>query len=394
MAKFFSFLLIFVSTGVYSQITFENGYFIDNHNHRFQCLIRNADWRNNPNEFEYKLNEEDEPKKGNLSTVKEFGVLGYSKFIRADTQIDRSSDNLNTLTTAINPIWTEERLFLKVLVEGEATLYYYTEGNLERFFYSIADSLPQQLVYKKYLTKGGAVASNQLFRHQLWKNVSCEGTFTNASDKIRYYKKDLENYFIQYNECTGVSYVVYNFKDKRDLFNLKITPGINYASVAIDHVHGNLFDVDFSPQTSYRLGIEAEFILPFNKNKWGIILEPTYQYFHSEKQVTTRMASINYQSVEFPLGLRYYLFVNDNLKFFVDGYYISSFALNFDSTVNFGTLPLDISNGNSMAFGGGINVKRFSGALRLYSNRKILNLLSVYATDYTRVSMILGFKLL
>ena len=38
----------------YSQIIFENGYFIDESNNRIECLIKNIDWKNNPTEFEYK----------------------------------------------------------------------------------------------------------------------------------------------------------------------------------------------------------------------------------------------------------------------------------------------------------------------------------------------------
>ena len=36
------------------------------------------------------------------------------------------------------------------------------------------------------------------------------------------------------------------------------------------------------------MGIEAEFVLPFNNNnKWSIIAEPTYQYFKADKEVFT-----------------------------------------------------------------------------------------------------------
>lgn len=105
-------ILVLGTTYSYSQIKFEKGYLIDNENHRIECLIKNYDWKNNPVEFDYKLSVQDVLQKGNSFNVREFGIIGISKFIRVDTKIDRSSEELTTLSTQRNPDWSEERLFL------------------------------------------------------------------------------------------------------------------------------------------------------------------------------------------------------------------------------------------------------------------------------------------
>ncbi len=56
----------------YSQIIFENGYFIDESNNKIECLIKNVDWKNNPTEFEYKFSQNDTVHKATFKTVKEF----------------------------------------------------------------------------------------------------------------------------------------------------------------------------------------------------------------------------------------------------------------------------------------------------------------------------------
>ena len=43
----------------YSQVNYEKAYFIDNDNVRTECFIKNKDLYNNPNTFEYKLNQEE-----------------------------------------------------------------------------------------------------------------------------------------------------------------------------------------------------------------------------------------------------------------------------------------------------------------------------------------------
>ena len=71
----------------YSQISFEKGYYINNKNQKINCLIKNNDWMNTPNKFEYKLLEESEVKIGTLKAIKEFGIDRYRKNARFDLKV-------------------------------------------------------------------------------------------------------------------------------------------------------------------------------------------------------------------------------------------------------------------------------------------------------------------
>ena len=146
----FSAVLMFLSIACFSQIVFEKGYFIDESNQRIECLVRNVDWRNNPTEFEYKMSEDSDLLRASIGTVTEFGVDNVSKWVRATVDIDQSGDGLNDLSKERNPVFEEKRVFLKVLIEGKASLFLFREGNLTRFFYRKDDSEIRQLVYKRY----------------------------------------------------------------------------------------------------------------------------------------------------------------------------------------------------------------------------------------------------
>lgn len=145
-------LLFFMilSSQCFSQISFESGFFIDNSNQRINCWIKNVDWRNNPSQFNYKLKKSGEVREGTIALVKEFGINNISKHIRHTINIDRSSENVNKLSKEKSPLYNEEKLFLKVLVEGEASLYLYRDGNLKRFFYDSENKNTEQLVFKSY----------------------------------------------------------------------------------------------------------------------------------------------------------------------------------------------------------------------------------------------------
>lgn len=144
-------LTIILTTHCFSQISFESGYYIDNSNQKIKCLIKNIDWKNNPTQFKYKLTKTSDAKEITIKSVKEFGIDNVSKYIRCSVNIDKSSEYLNKLSNDKEPLFNEEELFLKVLIEGEASLYHYSEdGNLKRFFYDTQNTNIKQLIFKSY----------------------------------------------------------------------------------------------------------------------------------------------------------------------------------------------------------------------------------------------------
>jgi hypothetical protein len=404
-----SILLTFITLHLFGQINFENGYIIDNNNKRVECLIKNTDWKNNPSEFEYKLTSDGITEKGSLSTVKEFGVTGFSKYVRADLKIDLSSYDVNKLSKTRDPEWSQEKLFLKVLVEGEAKLYYYENSGLIRFFYSTStDTVVNQLVYKEYFEQKNkdfveefVISVNNKFHQQLWVNVKCPNTSAADIEKIAYRKSDLVKYFQNYNACSGNTNIVFENKKGNDSFHLKISPGLNYSYLSVINTYDQKYSTHFENQLNFRIGLEAEFLLPFNKNKWGILFEPTFQYFSNEVQKTNYNFIIDLNTIEFPIGLRHYFFLNKGIKLFADLIFIPSYGCYFNSTferqyTTSSILPtyLEIKPSHSFAFGGGLGYKKLSAELRYYTNRNLLNNYASWYTDYQRLSLILGFTIL
>ena len=308
----------------YSQISFENGYYIDNDNQKINCLIKNLDWEKNPTEFKYKLSENSELNEKTIKSVKEFGINNASKYVRSSVKIDRSSNDDNELDNERRPTFKEEELFLKVLVEGKSTLYSYVDNRLIRYFYSIEKSNIEQLVFKRYITPEYNFGTNNRFRNQLWKNLKCSDIKINRVEKLEYRKSDLVNFFVAYNSCNNQEYTNFEEKQKKDLFNLTIRPRLNSSSF-----ESRLSNTNVNSGIDLAIGIEAEFILPFNNNKWSFIIEPTYQSFKIEKSTNGNLEDvINYSTVEISAGLRHYFFLNDNSKIFINTSLIYDLRLN------------------------------------------------------------------
>jgi len=399
MKKQLLFILITIlGLNCYSQISFEKGYYIDNNNQKIDCLIKNIDWENSPAEFKYKLSANSEPKKASLESVKEFGIYNISKYIRNTVNIDRSSPDISKMSTVRRPVFEKEQLFLKVLVEGKTNLYQYKQGKLVRFFYNMDSSNIEQLVYKSYRTPDNKIGKNYEYKQQLWNYLKCPNFKLKKVENLDYEKNELINFFVEYNKCINQEYISYEKKQKKDLFNLSIRPGLNSSTLSIHNTISSYGNTDFDNELAFRFGIEGEFVLPFNKNKWAMIIEPTYQYFKSETEFATLNVKAVYKSIELPVGVRHYFFLNDNSKLFVDGSFIFGsfiFQLIDNSVISIGSNDLEIVTGNNAAFGLGYKYNdRYSLELRYLTSRNILRAYSFWRSDYnTTLSVIFGYSL-
>ena len=210
----FAAFLVIISVKSFSQIVFEDGYFINESNQKINCLIKNTDSKNNPTEFNYKILPDGEIKEADIKNIKEFGITGFSKYIRAKVNMDRSSNEINNLSSHRNPIFQEETLFLKVIIEGKVSFYHYEERNLTRFFYSINDSEITQLIFKQYLLND-KIATNNYFKQQLLNDFGSQGISLQDIKYIGYNKKDLKRFVIKINESLNSDYSIQESKQKQ-----------------------------------------------------------------------------------------------------------------------------------------------------------------------------------
>ncbi len=390
MKRLFTLIALIFAFNSYAQINFEKGYYIDNSGQKFDCLIKNMDWENNPISFKYKTSENGEVQEKDVSAVREFGIIDFSKHVRRKVAIDRSSEEVQKLSSQRQPIFQEEELFLKVLIEGDASLLYYQLGNLKRYFYSLGDAKTEQLVFKSYRTAKGNIGKNNQYKQQVLNALKCETLHQNDFENLKYENRSLIPLFEKYNNCKGGNSVNFDKKVKRDLFNLSLRPRLNSSTMTLNNAFSELRNTELDRELSFGFGVEMEFILPFNKNKWAIILEPAYQYYKSSNEI----AEVDYKSIEVPLGIRHYFFLNEDSKIMVNAAMV--FDLMLDSELNFRhALNLDLRTDNNLAFGVGYKFKeKYSFEVNYQKSGGILALYDSWNSDFKTLSLIFGYTIL
>ena len=388
------FILLFLSFNTFSQVTFEPGYIIDNSGQKTICLIKNNDWKNNPESFDYKINEAATVLEGNVYNIAEFSIDNGKKYLRQKLEIDRSKSLVKRLSKNKKPEFTTETLFLEQLLEGDANLFYYEDSNLIRFFYNINNSPTEQLVYKKYLTPDNRIGENTDFKKQLWDELKCDNLSLDDVKTTDYKKSELIEFFTLYNQCKNPAYVNTTASkiNNRKVFNLGLRAGLNSASMDFKSPQSSTnFNLDNS--SSLRFGIELEATLPFNRNKWSIFIQPMYQSFEGEAQLEFQNVFVDYKSIETSIGVRHYFFLNPDSKIFINSAFQIDSAL--DSYIDFETSSdFEIAPRTSFSFGLGFAHKNASIKLNYNPRRALLSNYAAISSDYKVLSLVFGYNFL
>jgi hypothetical protein len=419
-------LCLILSFGLSAQIKFEAGYILTDKNERIECLIKNMDWRNSPNEIIYKFSDDKEELKLITSQINEFGIYGNVKYKKFTVQIDRDifTDERNGIFKNKDPKFNNESLLIKCLLEGKANLFLYEENDLKRFFYNVDNTEIKQFIYKRYLVhidtmknegmhlKGDQplkVLENNKYKNQLWADLYCEGISMNDIETLSYFEKPLLKIFKKYNDYHKSEYTVYKKIQKTSaLFNFYLQAGSNYSSLQMSNEFFNLLnmDIDFEGNFGYRVGIDAEFIAPYNNNKWALSFNPSYNTYRTEKKLQYIQFStityftnviVDFKFIELPMVLKYYIYLNNDSKFNINASFILDYF--FNSSINYEAIelkdmfPMQLSRSSNFGLGY-VYKNKYSVTFKYQSNKSILKNYMNWIGNYRIMSLTLGYNLM
>lgn len=398
-------LLVLTTSGLFAQIKFEKGYFISTNGQKTDCYIKNVDWLNNPVDFTYKLNLDGDAKIGKITTVKEFVIPSICKYQKHTVQIDISTSDLSKLNYDKNPIWDEQTVFLNVLVEGKASLYRYKNGDLSKLFYKKDDGQIKQLIKKSYLSEDGELAENNEYRQQLYTALACESISRNSISRLRYNKNDITKFFIEYNTCKNDDFTKYGQNDKGKI-HLRAEIGIMSQKTTLENgetISGLGSNTSETGQNwSPRIGIDFEYVLPFNKNKWAVFIAPYYQSFKGEgefKAAPLRLVpdltyEVEYAAIQLPVGVRHYIFLNNDSRIFLNAGIIMDVPLKQNFEANAASLNEDFKTSAGGIFGIGFNYNKYYAEARITTARDLIEKSANFSLDLSQFSFILGYRFL
>lgn len=407
--KLITCILFLYSLTTYAQKQYFPGYYINNLDEKIEGLIKDPDSQITPVFLKFKSNTDSKEQQLNISTVKEFSIYNRSKFIRRHADIDQSSNKIDELSKNKAPIFENQEVFLEVLVEGPISLLHHRKGNQLRFFYMKESEEVIPLIYKKYITNTNEVRENIEYKQQLLNLLDCNSMEPKIFKNIPYSKKRLSNLFITYNNCTSNAYTSYTEgKEKNDALYISVRPRINQGSLDTQSQDSNYPDISYDQQTSFGIGIEFEYILPFSSKKaWGISIEPTYQEYKTTKIEESDIVSggslvsdVHYNSIELPVSLRHYINISKKSKLFINASIVLDFPsekskIEYNRSDGSNILTFDIKSNSNYGLGIGYKyANRISIEGRILTNRNVLKAINSWTSKYNNASLIIGYQFL
>jgi len=382
------FLLFFLAVWIgdlHAQVTFDRGTITDISGKTIDCLIRNEGWVNSPASVSYKLSDNSEVQTLTVKDIKEFRIDSIASYVRAKVKVDMSSSNVAYYSTKRDPEWQEMDVLLKVLVEGQkARLYSWRSKNLQRFFYSRPDGTIEQLVYKKYIVDEKSFINNR-YREQLKQLAEQTGAVDLDASGVQYDTSSLISFFMAVNGQSAKKMIR---KEKGD-FNLRVAAGLTMAGVK----YGNGSDVkEFDSAVNPNFSMEAEYIFGFNRSKWAVIAGIGFTSYKPDpiSMVSQNDTTLDYTSIEIPVGLRYYMFLSHDTRLSLDGGIMTAVPVNADFKDTYSTL--EIETGRNVFLSASFDWKRFGIRLRYNSQRELIVYNSLSA-KYNNTTVSLTCKL-
>lgn len=397
---------IFISNLIYSQKLYVQGYFLKNRGEKTECFIENKDWESNPKEIVFKLTDNSKPIKISIDSISVFEINGYDKYVCKYVQIDKSSEDISNLSSEKNPVWQTEKLALKVLTEGKASLYMYRNPDISRFFYTVNDSAIRQLEYKSYRAKNVNetmfVGTNNNFRQQLFVEVN-NPAYKYDLSKLNYEEKELKTYFEQYNaQFLPTNTTPIKQRVKRDSFKAAIMVGINHSSLIIINATDSRYNKNFGSLISPMFGAEFEFALPFFNNTWSLIVQPIYNSKISEKlqkESDPHGQQINseysYQGIDIPLGVRYRYSVNNKLKINATAYITNGMLSWSKTSIRIYYMDLDVSTVSAQCYSVsiGADYNKLGIELKYTAGQNFLKEHTAWSSEFDVFSLAFKYRL-
>lgn len=384
------FISLIISVNSFSQVTFQKGEILFDSGEKLECFIKNSDWKNNPEKIEFKLSEDSDSKVGFLNEIQSFEIFDYSKFIRTEVEIDISKSKVSDLSEEKDPIFEKRTVFLKFLIEGDLSLLSFEGDGLIRFFLKNSQEEITQLIYKKYKISYDKFGENELYKTQLFNELKCVDLDLGDFKKLDYNSASLVSIFEKYYSCNNDPFEKFSNSNNAE-FSFSIRPGFSNSDFKAKYPGtGTSFS---SSEIGYRVGVEAEYFLPFRQKKWSVILEPTFQNFRTSLENDNLKLDVKYNSIEIPAGIRYHFYVNEKFELFTNVFEIFDIPLNskfeFDPGDNYKIKSLwNPGAGLGVVFNGDFMVEG-----RYHFKRNLLMDDLYYHSSINTYSFILGYKI-
>ncbi len=302
--KYCFFLLSFFVS--YSQINYKPSYYVSKDGKKIEGYVLDSNIIGN-DFILFKKAISDIESKINIVDFSELVVDNQEKYI--STNIDYTINRLNESSLTINedmqPKYASKFLLLRVLVEGEVSLYT-TEIQESAFFYvkEINSEKLINLVYYKYRDSDNEIDEYNLFKRQLFKLANCgpDSSFVRFNS-LKYFEKDLIKTINDFNVCKKGITDDYSIKIKKNKLKYYFLAGVKRKNISFNKSTNFLGQIPENTFYSPTIGFETSILLPTKSNQFEIFFRVEFDRINYNSRTETPYPNSNltifYEEIKF-----------------------------------------------------------------------------------------------
>ena len=331
-----------------AQENYMSGYIIHLNGDTAKGFVDYRFWNSNPDNVSFKN------AMGEISInyfpleIREFGVFGEI-YTGAIIQTETSLTSILEIGSELK--MQTDTTFLKTLIAGSKSLYYYKSLSGKESFYFRHENQFEWLVYKKYLKEyegGFIVSENNKFKGQLAVYLDDCSEMVSKLNKLKYTRKSLEKVFLDYYSCRNTDFSFNNFTSNSDSYAAKkannilpefgILGGLSVSAIKFEGTSPKyIIYGDFKPSFNISGGVYMDLVFVRTNSRVSINNEllyysykfsDSYYEYVSPQHITDSYTELGFSSVKFNSMLRYKYPVGNSFLFGNLGFTFATFQLN------------------------------------------------------------------
>ncbi len=351
-----------------------------------QGQIDNQNWDKNPAKIQFKG--ESGMQVLSSTDIQEFEV-GKEYYVSRVVDLDVSPHKLNSIKENVPPKFVNDTtLFLRVLVQGELSLYSLKDRNDKQHFFVEKNGETSEL--SRFKQKKKVKGQVKLFTEDKYKK-ELAGYFADCAalkaktSTIKFTRNHLQKVVRNYNKCMGENLIVYERPTEKMSAYLGPLVGFGVTSLNIHSEDHDMAGVSYSNSSGPTFGLAFTMELPRNSGRWNIYSELLYYSYAMEGEFREDTDENRYRHKQFNVEAGYlkynlmvrYIFQTNTVKPFL-GFGIGNAIMMSDnmiehyqvknySSMDEGSIPIlggVRKHEQALIIEGGISLKNFNVALR------------------------------
>lgn len=380
------FMLLFTING-FSQNGYVNGYVVKTNGDTLKGQIYFPGWDVTPKQIQFhQANAAEE--QFSVSQLRSFSITGVDNYISSVVTIDISPVDDNSLQSVDSSILRVDTIFLRVLVKGPASLYYYRGADQKQHYFIGKNDAVNELIYHRYKVTQNSlqfVREDKKFIGQLTYYMSDCPEMRNTFDNLKYSESSMQPVFISYANCKGSSS---SFIAKQDNISARfgLLAGGSFSSVTFKGLgFENIQDASFNNAIGPVFGVKLDFyLIPKNKN-YSLYDDLEFQPLSFTGMGTSSSSGVFFYKYTYKINVDYlflntmfrYYFGQGDWKPFLNAGIVNAFKVitNSDSVITVGNAPSGQTTTRNqlftlegresgLEFGAGVMWKKFNIDLR------------------------------